>query len=80
MKVERIDTMRQLPAFRNNVDMLQWRARQQTRLVSLIDSTFAPRRVAQVPSPGFVDILKKIGDKSAQNRQKSVKQAGFRYA
>jgi len=59
MKVARIDTMRPLPAFRNNVHMLQWRARQQTRLVSLIDSTLAPSRVAQVPPPGFVDIFKK---------------------
>jgi hypothetical protein len=33
-----------------------------------------------IPLAGFVEILKKIGDKSAQDRQKSVKRAGFRYA
>jgi len=68
MKVAGIDTMRPLPAFWNNVHLLQWRAHQQTRLVSLIDSTLTPRRVAPVPPPGFVDILEKIGDKADQNR------------
>jgi hypothetical protein len=60
--------MRPLHACWNNVNTLQWRAHQQTRLVSLIDSPSPPRRAAPVPPPGFVDIFKKIGDKSAQNR------------
>jgi hypothetical protein len=64
MKVAGSDTMRPLPACWNNVSMLQW----QTRLVSLTDSTLTPRLVALVPPPGVLDILKKIGDKSDQNR------------
>jgi hypothetical protein len=68
MKVARSDTMRPLPACWNNVSMLQWRARQQTCLVSLTDSTLTPRLVALVPPLGFVDIFKKFGDKSDQDR------------
>jgi hypothetical protein len=68
MKVAGSETMRPLPACWNNVSILQWRARQQTRLVSLTDSTPTPRLVALVPPTGVLDILKKIGDKSDQNR------------
>jgi hypothetical protein len=53
MTVAWINTMRPLHACWNNVNTLQWRAHQQTRLVSLIDSALTAEARGAGSSVGF---------------------------